>query len=216
MSFVFAQVNFEASGNGDGGPVSRSVSRTVYSSVYQDFCGGQPTQVFFHSTLCSNNLLASAGQTMDDEAISSSDTPGTTVAIGFRGKTAESLRAGPGSGSGSRNNRAAIATQAAIAAASALRPPEDSPETKKVEKRKLNALAQYAESKANTAKTAEQMALESRIETKTLELDVQSDASPSKAAKMRMLRNMQKRADKLEGEHYGAASLDFDDERNAP
>ena len=88
--------------------------------------------------------------------------------------------------------------------------------TKKAEKRKLNALAQYAESKANTAKTAEQMALESRIETKTLELDVQSDASPSKAAKMRMLKNMQKRADKLEGEHYGAASLDFDDERNAP
>jgi len=205
-------VNFEASGNGDGGPVSKSVSRTVYSSVYQDFCGGQPIQVFFHAALCSKNLLASAGQTMDDEATSSSDTPGTTAAIGFRGQTAESLRAGSGSGSRSRNNRAAIATQAAVAAASALRPPEDSPETKKAEKRKLNALAQYAESKANTAKTAELTALESRIETKALELDVQSELSPSKAAKTRMLKNMQKRALTLEGELYGTAGLSFDEE----
>ena len=96
----FSQVKFEASGNGDGGPVSRSESRTVYSSVYEDFCGGQPIQLFFYSALCSKNLLASAGQTMDDEATSISDTPGTTAAIGFRCRTAESLRGGSGSGSG--------------------------------------------------------------------------------------------------------------------
>ena len=84
-------------------------------------------------------------------------------------------------------------------------------ETKKAEKRKPNALAQYADSKANTAKMAGLTALESRIETRTLELDVQSDASPSKAAKIRRLKNIQKRAETLEDELYGTAELYFDD-----
>ena len=211
---MYAQVNFEASGNGDGGPVSSSESKTVYSSMFHDFCAGQPTQELFYSALISKNLLASAGQAMDNEATSSSDTPGTTINIGFRGITAEGLRAG--SGSGLRNNRVLIATQAAVAAASALRPPEDSPETKKTEKRKLNAMAQYAESRANTAKTGELAVLEGRIETKTRALEAQSDEPPSKAAKTRLLANMKKKAASLEAELYGEGGgeeeLDFDEE----
>ena len=58
---------------------------------------------------------------------------------------------------------------------------------------------------------AEVTALESRIGSKTLELNMHSDESPSKAAKMRMLKNMQEKAEKLEGELYGTGGLCFDD-----
>ena len=64
-------------------------------------------------------------------------------------------------------------------------------------------MAQYAESRANTAKTGELAVLEGRIETKTRALEAQSDESPSKAAKTRLLANMKKKAASLEAELYG-------------
>lgn len=198
-----AQVNFESSGNGDGGPGSSSVSKTVYSSVYADFCVGQPIQQFLYAALISKNLLASAGQAMDPEATSSSATPGTTTIIGFRGSTAEGLRAG--SSSRGRDKRLIMATEAARAAALVLQPPQDSPETKKVEKRKLVALANLAESKASTAKMEELALLEDLIAKKKSAIEVQEVDSPSEGVNIRMLQNMQKRAAALEATLYAQA-----------
>jgi hypothetical protein len=182
--------------------------------VYADFCNGQPIQLFFYTALIYKDLLASAGQVMPLEASSSSSTPGSTVNIGFRGATKTALLLRRSSSSGP--SKITIATEAAKAAAAVLLPKE-SPGTKQLEKRKLEAEADFvesqakkakmeadfAESQAKKAKMDELVMLEARIQLKKAHLEATNDDTPSKSAARRMVSVMLKRAADLESQIFG-------------
>jgi len=186
---------------GDGVPIPREVSQKVYSSKYEDYCVDDPLQLYFYTALIMKGLLASAGQAMDAEACSSSETPGTTAGTTARKSTYDGLRKRPTSASSVAADAASMLTET-LRGITQNFAPTSSPGTRK---RKGKAVADNEEWKAIATKMEVHEKLEIRIRAKELALREQDDGSPSKARQERLLANMKKTAFDLEEQLFNAS-----------